>query len=129
MPPLGRVLVVDDEPLVAEILRDAALDLGYQVETALTGHDALTLSPLYGPDVVLLDLVMPGMSGQVALERFRQLDPTVPVVIVSGNDDEDLARATLASGAFDYLTKPFRLDALERVLAASILEHDRRRER
>jgi DNA-binding NtrC family response regulator len=63
MPPLGRVLVVDDEPDVAGVLRDAMIDFGYEVETALTAFDALTLAPLYRPDVVLLDLFMPGISG------------------------------------------------------------------
>jgi CheY-like chemotaxis protein len=126
---LGRVLVVDDEPHVADLLRDALIDFGYEVETALTGHDALTLVALYRPDVVLLDLFMPGMPGDVALERFREFDPTVPVIIVSGNQEEDVARATLAKGAFDYLQKPFNLSALERILAASIVERDHRRGR
>jgi two-component system, OmpR family, response regulator len=93
MPPLGRVLVVDDEPLVAELLRDALTDFGYEVATAATARDALTMALLYRPDVVLLDLVMPGMSGEVALERFQLFDPTLPIVVVSGNQDEDLARA------------------------------------
>jgi CheY-like chemotaxis protein len=126
---LGRVLVVDDEPHVADVLRDVLIDFGYEVETALTGHDALTLAALYRPDVVVLDLFMPGMPGDVALERFREFDPTVPVIIVSGNQEEDVARATLAKGAFDYLQKPFNLSALERILAASIVERDHRRGR
>jgi DNA-binding NtrC family response regulator len=125
MPPLGRVLVVDDEPLVAELLRDALTDFGYEVATAATARDALTMALLYRPDVVLLDLVMPGMSGEVALERFQLFDPTLPIVVVSGNQDEDLARETLTKGAFDYIKKPFDLPVLERVLAGSILERDR----
>jgi len=129
MPPLGRVLVVDDEPHVAGVLRDVLVDFGYVVETALTGGDALTLAPLYRPDVILLDLNMPGIPGETALNLFREIDPTVPVIIVSGNHDEAIARATLAMGAFDYVRKPFDLGALERVLAASLVERDRRRRR
>jgi CheY-like chemotaxis protein len=129
MPPLGRILVVDDEPHVADVLRDVLIDLGYQAEVAVTGSDALALAPRYRPDAVLLDLFMPGMPGEVALERFREFDPSVPIIVVSGNQDEEVARATLAQGAFDYIKKPFDLVALERVLAAALLERGRRRGR
>ena len=125
--PRGRVLVVDDQPSVAEFLRDALTHFGFEVEMALTRSDALALAPLFRPDVVLLDLLMPDMPGHVALERFRELDPTVPVIIISGNRDEAVARAALEKGAFDYVMKPFNLNALERVVAASIVEHDHRR--
>ena len=123
----GRVLAVDDEPEVAEFLRDALTHFGFKVETALTRNDALVLAPLYRPDVILLDLLMPDMPGHVALERFRELDPTVPVIIISGTQDEEVARATSAMGAFDYVMKPFNVRALERVVAASIVEHEHRR--
>jgi DNA-binding response OmpR family regulator len=125
--PRGRVLVVDDEPTVAEFLRDALIHFGFEVETALTRNDALVLAPLYRPDVVLLDLHMPDMPGHVALERFRELDPTVPVIIISGNRDEAVARAALEKGAFDYVMKPFNVQALKRVVAASLEEHEHRR--
>ena len=125
--PRGRVLVVDDEPEVAEFLRDALIHFGFEVETALTRNDALVLAPLYRPDVILLDLLMPDMPGHVALERFRELDPTVPVIIISGSQDEGVARATSAMGAFDYVMKPFNVQALKRVVAASLEEHEHRR--
>jgi DNA-binding response OmpR family regulator len=125
--PRGRVLVVDDEPDVAQFLRDALIHFGFEVETALTRNDALVLAPLYRPDVILLDLLMPDMPGHVALERFRELDPTVPVIIISGTQDEEVARATSAMGAFDYVMKPFNVQALKRVVAASLEEHEHRR--
>ena len=93
----------------------------------MTRSDALVLAPLYRPDVILLDLHLPDMPGHVALERFRELDPTVPVIIISGNQDEAVARAALEKGAFNSLMKPFSVQALQRVVAASLVEREHRR--
>jgi CheY-like chemotaxis protein len=119
--PLGRVLVVDDEPQVADMLRELLLELGYSVATAGNGAEALQRVPEFKPDVVLLDLQMPGMSGSQVLDRLRHDRPGLPVVIVTGNTDVAVARGTLARGAFDYLRKPFEFDALGRVVAAAVL--------
>jgi CheY-like chemotaxis protein len=118
--PLGRVLVVDDEPQVAGVLRDALLDFGYLVTVAGSGGEALALLPGFMPDVVLLDVAMPGMSGVDVLERLRQQYPRLPVVMVTGNQDEQAARRLLTRGAFDYVPKPFDLDALERIVAVAV---------
>lgn len=120
-PPVARVLVVDDEPRVAEMLRDAVIDLGYAVCVAGDGAEALQLVSRYQPDVVLLDLSMPKISGDTVLQRLREADPGMPVVIVTGNADIERARATLARGAFDYVPKPFDLESLGRVLAAAVV--------
>jgi DNA-binding response OmpR family regulator len=118
--PLGRVLVVDDDPNVGDMLQDLLVDLGYVVKHALDGTAALRLVPVFEPDVVLLDLQLPGMSGGEVLDRLRRDHPTVPVIIVTGNDDVEVARRTLRGGAFDYLSKPFTVEVLARVVAAAI---------
>jgi two-component system KDP operon response regulator KdpE len=118
---LARVLVVEDEPHVAAVLHDALIDLGYAVQVAVNGAEALRLVALYQPDVVLLDLAMPNVSGDVVLERLRDTDPTLPVIVVTGNADADRARATLDRGAFDYVSKPFDLEILARILAAAVI--------
>jgi DNA-binding response OmpR family regulator len=118
--PLGRVLVVDDDANVGDMLQDLLVDLGYVVKHALDGTAALRLVPVFEPDVVLLDLQLPGMSGVEVLDRLRRDHPTVPVIIVTGNDDVEVARRTLRGGAFDYLSKPFTVDVLARVVAAAI---------
>ncbi len=118
---LARVLVVEDELEVAAVLRDAVSELGYAVRIAPTGLDALALVPLYQPHVVLLDLSMPGMPGDVVLERLRQADPRLPVVIVTGNTDLERAQRMLSQGAFDYVAKPFDLEAVGRILAAAVI--------
>jgi CheY-like chemotaxis protein len=118
---LGRILVVDDEPPIVDMLRDLLVELGYTVATAGHGAEALQLVPELKPDVVLLDLQMPGMSGLQVLDQLRRDHPGLPVVIVTGNTDVDVARSTLARGAFDYLRKPFQFDVLARVVAAAVL--------
>ena len=117
---LGRVLVVDDEPEVGEMLRDVLVQLGYTVKLAVRGAEGLKLVPVFEPDVVLLDLRMPEMSGVEVLDHLRHDRPTLRVVILTGNEDVELARATLRAGAFDYLSKPCSIDVIARVVAAAV---------
>jgi CheY-like chemotaxis protein len=124
MPPLARVLVVEDEPDVADMLQDLLVDLGYEVTIAVSGQDALGLVPVYRPDAVLLDLNMPGLPGHQVLEQLLGVDPLLPVIIVTGNSDLEVARRTLQQGAFDYVSKPFDLRVLERIVAAAITRRD-----
>ena len=126
MTSLGRVLVVEDEPQVALLLHDVLQDFGYEVRVAVNGHEALGLVADYQPAVVVLDLWLPGLPGESVLEAVRREAPTVPIIIVSGNRDADRARALLLRGAFDYVAKPFELTALERAMAAAVIEHGRR---
>jgi CheY-like chemotaxis protein len=120
MPPLARVLVVEDEADVADMLQDLLVDLGYEVTIAVSGQEALGLLPVYRPDAVLLDLNMPGLPGLQVLEQLLRVDPLLPVIIVTGNSDLEVARRTLQQGAFDYVSKPFELGVLERIVAAAI---------
>ena len=123
---LGRVLVVDDEVQVASVLRDALVDFGYEVRIAITGQEALSVVSEYQPAVVLLDLRLPDLPGQSVLQAFRRDAPNVPIIVVTGNRDAEVAGALLQSGAFDYLAKPFQLAILEQVVTAAVLEHKRR---
>jgi DNA-binding response OmpR family regulator len=117
---LGRVLVVDDEPQVGPMLRDVLGELGYIVKVAVRGAEALKLVPVFEPDVVLLDLMMPEMSGVEVLARLRLDRPGLRVIMLTANEDVEVARTTLRNGAFDYLRKPFAIDVLARVVAAAV---------
>jgi CheY-like chemotaxis protein len=77
------------------------------------------------PALVLLDMRMPQVDGLTVLARLRLLDPAIPVVMVTANSDADVARETLASGAFDYITKPFDLSHVGDVVAAAFPLTDR----
>ena len=115
----GRVLVVDDEPVVLDTLRDILEALGYEASTAATGEQAIAAMATVRPHVVFLDLRMrmPGISGLEALTHFRQHHRTVPVIVITGNPDPAIARAARAGGAVDVLGKPLDVTALRGVVA------------
>jgi DNA-binding NtrC family response regulator len=121
-----RLLVVDDEEPVRLLLRDA-FGASYTVVTAADGYEALTELREARPTVVLLDMLMPGMDGVETLERIQAFDPTIPVIMLTANQDADRARATLVAGAFDYVRKPFDLEGLARVIAAACADGAPRR--
>jgi DNA-binding response OmpR family regulator len=116
----GQLLVVDDEHEITDLLQEHLRACGYAVDVAHDGLEALQLAAARRPDAVLLDITMPGPDGEAVLARLRAIDPTVAVVMLTGNDDEALARRLLRAGAFDYLPKPFQLEVLERVIAAAV---------
>jgi DNA-binding response OmpR family regulator len=116
----ARVLVVDDEAQVTEMLRVAVTSFGYVVHTAATADEGLRALSAFRPDAVLLDLALVGASGEVLLEYIRATEPTLPVIIVTGNTDEAVANRLLARGAFDYIVKPVDLVRLSRILHAAL---------
>ena len=116
----GHVLVVDDEHEITDLLQEHFRACGYDVDVAHDGAAALVTAAARRPDAVLLDVTMPGPDGAEVLARLRAVDPTVSVIMLTGNDDEALARDLLRAGAFDYVPKPFRLEVLERVVAAAV---------
>jgi CheY-like chemotaxis protein len=116
----GRLLVVDDEDNVREIIEEYFTSLGYEVEIARDGAEALRRAAAVRPDVVLLDINMPGVTGDEALNRLHAIDPTVPIIMLTANADEDVARDLLRRGAMDYVTKPFELETLDRVVTTAV---------
>ncbi len=121
-PTLGRILVVDDEPPVREVLTEYFATQGYVVQSAGNGNDALAAITRERPDLVLLDIRMPGIDGVETLRRIRELDEAVPVIMVTANEDVALARETLKLGAFDYVAKPFDFGYLDRAVAAGLVQ-------
>jgi len=109
----GRVLIVDDEPLVCGLLLDYLATLFSEVTTATSGPDALRIVRVFQPDVILTDMMMPGMSGADLLDALRQVGVTVPVILMSGKP------ITLPEGFSRLLRKPFDLrEAADAVTAA-----------
>jgi len=117
---LGRILVVDDEAPVREVLTEYFATEGYAVEAATSGLEALSAVRGGRADLVLLDVRMPGLDGVEVLRRIRELTDSVPVIMVTANEDVSLARETLTLGAFDYVAKPFDFDYLDRAVAAGL---------
>jgi DNA-binding response OmpR family regulator len=120
MPSSKRILIVDDDDDVVALLRDYFGEAGYHVDVALHGGDALTLVQHDPPDIVLLDIAMPGMDGVEVLQRIRAMHPTIPVIMLTARVDADCVRQTLAAGAFDYITKPFELASLHATVDTAV---------
>jgi two-component system, OmpR family, alkaline phosphatase synthesis response regulator PhoP len=120
MTPLARILVVDDEIEILDTITEHLEREGYAVTRAVDGEEALRKVRNERPDLVLLDLRLPRLSGFDVLQRLRADHPRVPVVMLTGLDDEALARSTLQMGAVDYIRKPFDPGHLSRVVLAAI---------
>jgi DNA-binding NtrC family response regulator len=117
----GRVLVVDDDAAMREMLSEFATLKRYLVRSVSSGADALRAVVEDPPDVVLLDIEMPGLAGVDALIAIQAVAPTVKVIMVSGTSDVALAQRTLARGAFDYVTKPVDLEHLAQSVETAVM--------
>jgi two-component system KDP operon response regulator KdpE len=114
----ARILVVDDEPQILRSLRTTLASHGYDVQTAATGEEALAAVDGRLPDLVVLDLVLPGLSGLEVCRRLRARS-SLPILVLSARGDERDKVAALDLGADDYLTKPFGVnELLARIRAA-----------
>ncbi len=116
-----RVLVADDDEGIRALLKRALSAEGYEPALASDGGEALSLYSSFKPDIVLLDIYMPVKSGVEVLEAVMAADPGASVMMITGNQDEELARRCLELGAFDYISKPIKLDMLAVSLKARLL--------
>lgn len=112
----GRVLVVDDDCDVVEILREFLSAKGYEVLTANDGAEALRKVKEERPHLILLDIQMPRMDGLEVLRQLRQIDQEVGVIMITGVNEQEIARKAMELGAFDYIMKPLDLPYLEQSL-------------
>jgi two-component system KDP operon response regulator KdpE len=119
VPPSGSlVLVIDDEPQILRALELNLVARGYHVDLAISGEAALELAARRQPDLVIVDLGLPGMDGIEVVEALRQ-HSKVPILVLSAREAERAKVAALDAGADDYVTKPFGMDELvARVRAA-----------
>jgi NarL family two-component system response regulator LiaR len=115
-----RVIIADDDALARRALRDALQSAGVVViAEAADGREAVELTTHYAPDAVLMDVVMPGVDGVTATRRVVERAPGVAVIMLSANDDDDVAMLCLRAGAIGFLPKSIDLGALARALRAA----------
>jgi two-component system OmpR family response regulator len=112
-PTSGRVLIADDEPHVRELLRDFLAGQGYEVTAVATGAQALDAVRTFQPEVILVDMLMPDLSGREVLRSLRRASVSLPVILISGNPD------IVGEGFFGVLRKPFNLREMAELVAAA----------
>lgn len=112
MEPKHTILVVDDEQVVQDAARRILTARGFAVHTVGDAEEALSVLPTLGPDVALIDVMLPGLSGLDLLDRVRAHYPDMVVLVTTGYTSVDHAVTALRGGAFDFLPKPFTFDEL-----------------
>ena len=112
--PPARVLIADDVPEVLQLLGDSLREFGYEVMTATTGAEAIDAVFVFHPDVILVDMKMPGLSGLKVLDVLRRAGMTVPVILISAQPPRAL------EGFFATIRKPFQLDTVVRAVGEAV---------
>jgi len=123
----GRILIVDDDPAVRTALRALVSGWGFEVRAAESGPVALEQAAREPPDLVLLDLIMPGLHGVEVCRRLREWS-RMPIVVLSARGEEAQKVAALEAGADDYITKPFGPSELRARIRAALRREQSRRE-
>jgi CheY-like chemotaxis protein len=117
---MATILVIDDEPGIRDLLDTLLSRKGYDVVLADSGQKGLEVFRRARPDVIVLDLKMPGMNGVTVLQQIRSLNPTQPVIVLTGAATPESEQQVRALGVTEYVEKEFSLhllgDALKRVL-------------
>jgi two-component system response regulator AtoC len=108
----GRILVIDDEEFITRTLKQHLEKEGYEVSTASSGEQAIEIFKAEVPDVVLLDLNMPGIGGIETLQTMRSINNDAAVIIITAHGDIVTAVSAIKSGAHDFIEKPFELDRI-----------------
>ena len=120
---MKRILIVDDEVSVRESLRFILKDQ-YKILLAETAREALTLFEREGPHLILLDIILPEMDGIAVLKRIRELDTTIPIIMLTATRMVKTAVEAMKLGATDYLSKPFDIEELKLVIEKAITTKD-----
>ncbi len=113
MPATKKILVVDDEDDVRLFLQDFLSERDLVVDTAASGEEALEKVALKKPDIVLLDIMMPGIDGLQCLEEIKKKHPEILVIMITALKDEIRIAKAKKMGALNYIVKPFSLNYLE----------------
>ncbi len=123
-----RILVVDDEKLVCWSLSEMLGDAGFQVETALTGAEAMAHFESFQPEMILLDVRLPDANGVELLARFKAMNENVVVLMITAYADADSAVNALKAGADDYIGKPFDIDKIRHIVEQCFEKQNLRQE-
>jgi DNA-binding response OmpR family regulator len=109
---MQRILVIDDDPAVTSVLKRSLAYEGFAIDVAASGEEGLTIARTRYPDLVILDVMMPGLDGYEVLARLRAGDPHLPVLMLTAKDAPADQVRGLTEGADDYVVKPFTFEVL-----------------
>lgn len=118
--PRHTIMIADDEPGIVRLFRSIFSGEGYRVVSVRNGRDALKKAKKGGIDLVVLDIVMPGMDGMEALKELRRVAPRLAVIVLTGYGDLKTAREAMLLGARDYITKPFDVDFMRTAIKQAL---------
>ena len=124
---MQRILVIDDDLAVTSVLKRGLAYEGFAVDTAATGAQGLVIARDHVPDLVILDVMLPGLDGFDVLTRLREADERLPVLMLTARDAPTDQIRGLEAGADDYLVKPFTFDVLVAHVRALLRRHDSNR--
>ena len=124
----GTVLVIDDEEPVRQVASEILGYLGYSVVMAGSGEDGVKhVREGMRPDVVLLDVIMPGLNGFQTLRKLREIEPDLPILICTGYSDRKAAESLVTEGADGFVNKPYDIETLAKQIAKLHGETKRRK--
>jgi len=115
-----KILIVDDEPNVCDFLSDYLQHKGYTSKIALSGKEALAVLDSEHFDLVLLDLIMPGMNGLEVLEKINGTNLKIPIIILTGVKDKNIVDTSFKMGAVDFICKPIDMERLDESIMMNI---------
>jgi YesN/AraC family two-component response regulator len=113
---MEKILVIDDEKPTLSMFRLFLDAYGYAVLTAETGAEGLEIFKKEKPAIVITDIKMPGIDGLTVLQRMKDIDPTVAVIVITGHGDTDLTKQALDRNATAFINKPIKKEALDAAL-------------
>ena len=116
------ILIVDDEPIVREALRDWLVDAGYEVQTAKTGEEGLEILKNQEIGLVILDVRLPGKTGIRVLEEMKAMKPDVKAIVITAYASPQMRDEAMKLGALQYMTKPIAPDKLEQLVRTALSE-------
>ena len=119
---MSHVLIVDDEESICWGLERLLTDSGHEVSLAASAEEALESAARRRPDLVVLDVRLPGIDGLTAMSRLTQLAGPIPIVVITAFGNLDVAVRAMKNGAFDYLTKPFDLEQAAAVIDRALAQ-------
>jgi len=121
---MHSVLIVDDEPIVRESIRDWLKDAGYQVATAESGEEALEMIEKQDFSVLVVDIRLPGKTGITVLKEVKALKPQIKSIVITAYPSVEIADEAKKLGAVDYLVKPIAPDELERLIRETLVKFE-----